>query len=216
MGLEEKYHLVLFLFYVIGMIAALSSEVRPVLWLLFWSAILLGASYWCKKRLLTKAFREGQSIVSHKDYAQGIRHFSLFLRQIQIPPLQRFPQMTAFAHESRGYCHFHLQHYEEAIADLSKALDSKQPLQDQSLVYEYRSNAYFELGDEAAAIADAQRLEKSPRFAWTCYYLADTNLNHNFYGDALWFYNKGLALQNNTRAYFQRGKAYHGLRRYTE
>ncbi len=112
--------------------------------------------------------------------------------------MPKFP----YAHFSKGYAHYNLRQYAEAINELTQALDQGYEADE---VYAVRWQAYFLIKDWSSALSDIRNAQKkdskNPYF-----HIAEGQINHELarYSDAINAYQRGLNLgsKNNNVHYF--------------
>lgn len=141
-----------------------------------------------ERRRIEKSKRliiEGDNFFRQKNYRDAIRKYSEAIATLPTNP---------YAYFSKGYCHYSLGELDQAIIDLSTALEQGyRPLD----VYTIRWQAYFWRKDYDLAIKDLQSaLQIQPSNAYFNLALGDIYRAKQDFSNALQYYKKAAELDN--------------------
>lgn len=156
-------------------------------------------------------FRHGQTFSQQQDYAQAIAMFSAAIASGYAP---------IKAKALRGYCHWHLNAHELALADFESVIEAAaQPdLSPESRLSiaqacTWRGQHRQQQGDEAAALADwSMAIDVFPSYAGAYYHRAKTQLGQGLYKLALVDLDAAIEADPTLSvAYLERGNLKHQL-----
>jgi len=131
------------------------------------------------------------------DKAIGAKNFKeaadLYGKSVALVPTNNY------AHYRKGFAHFSLKEYDQAVTEFTLALD--QGFKPRVEIYRIRYSIYFEQGNYDAALADIQRgLEVTPNDLYLLNAVGEVNYARKSYPEALAAFTKASQIPSNNNS----------------